>query len=60
MIKNKIISISGEPVTGKSSNIKMIKQKLIESGYKEENIHVISAGHKFRDYFNEVLNFIGN
>lgn len=58
MIKNNIISISGEPVTGKSSNIKAIKQKLIERGYKEENIHIISAGHDFRDYFNEVLSFI--
>ncbi len=60
MIKNNIISISGEPVTGKSSNIQTIKQKLMENGYKEENIHIISAGHQFRDYFNSVLNFILN
>lgn len=60
MVRNNIISISGEPVTGKSSNIKAIKQKLIEKGYKEENIHIISAGHKFREYFNDVVNFIKN
>ena len=58
MIKNNVISISGEPVTGKSSNIRAIKQKLIEKGFKEENIHIISAGHRFREYFNEILNFI--
>lgn len=40
MIKNNVISISGEPVTGKSSNIRAIKQKLIEKGFKEENIHI--------------------
>ena len=59
-VKNKIISISGEPVTGKGTNIKRIKQKLIERGYTEDNIHIISTGHEFRAYFKEVLKYIAN
>lgn len=58
--KNKIISISGEPVTGKGVNVKAIQKKLIEQGYTEDNIHIISAGHEFRQCFNEIINLIRN
>lgn len=58
--KNKIITISGEPVTGKGTNVKALKAKLLEKGYQEENIHIITAGHEFRDYFNSIINFIAH
>lgn len=58
--KNKIITISGEPVTGKGTNVKALKEKLLKKGYKEENIHIITAGHEFRDYFNSIIDFIAN
>ena len=58
--KVKIISISGMPVSGKSTAIKGIKQKFIEKGIKEENIHILSVGNRFRDYFNKIINFIKN
>ena len=52
MEKNKIITISGQPVTGKGTTVKRIIEKLSEQGYSEENIHVITTGHEFRNYFN--------
>ncbi len=60
VIKNKIIAISGQPVTGKSTTIKTLKNKLLEQGYKEENIHTISTGEQFRKYFNTMVEFIKN
>ncbi len=45
-IKNKIITISGEPVSGKSTVVKHIKSKYEEMGY---NVHIISVGHTFRE-----------
>lgn len=59
-IKNKIITISGEPVTGKGTNVKAMKQKLIDKGYKEDNIHIITTGHEFRRYFEVIIEFIKN
>ena len=59
-IKNRIIAISGEPVSGKGTTIKKITELLIKNGYKEENIHIISTGHKFREYFEKILYFIRN
>lgn len=44
-IKNKIISISGEPVSGKSTVVKKLKEKYEKEGYK---VHIISIGHIFR------------
>lgn len=58
--KNKIITLSGEPVTGKGTNVKAIEHKLVEKGYKEENIHIITTGHEFRRYFEIILDFIKN
>ena len=45
-IKNKIITISGEPVSGKSTVVKMLKEKYEKMGYK---IHIVATGHVFRD-----------
>lgn len=59
-IKNKIIAISGQPVTGKGTNVKAIVKKLEQAGYKPENIHVISTGDQFRRYFNRIVDFIKN
>ena len=59
-VKNKIITISGEPVTGKGTNVKAIKEKLIKKGYKEENIHIITTGHEFRRYFEVIMDFVRN
>lgn len=59
-IKNKIITISGEPVTGKGTNVKRINEKLIERGYKPENIHIVTTGHEFRRYFELVMELIKN
>ncbi len=59
-IKNKIITISGEPVTGKGTNVKALEKKLIEKGYTQDNIHIVTTGHDFRRYFNTILDFIAN
>ena len=58
IIKNKIIAISGEPVSGKGTVVKGLVTQLIKDGYEEENIHVISTGKEFRNYFKEIINFI--
>lgn len=60
MEKNKIITISGQPVTGKGTTVKRIIEKLKEQGYSEPNIHVITTGHEFRNYFNSIFDFIKN
>lgn len=54
-IRNKIITISGEPVTGKGTTVAAVVEKLKERGYKEKNIHVIITGHEFRNYFNAIV-----
>lgn len=59
-IKNKIIAISGQPVTGKSTTIKALKENLIKKGYKEENIHMTSTGEEFRKYTNSIIELINN
>ena len=58
-IKNRIIAISGEPVSGKGTTIKAIVEKL-KNEYQEENIHVISTGNEFRNLFSRVIQFIKN
>lgn len=60
MENNKIIAISGQPVTGKGTTVKAIIRKLKEQGYSDMNIHVISTGHEFRNYFNAIFEFIKN
>lgn len=56
--KNKILSISGEPVSGKSTTVNKLIELLKEEGYLEKNIHLISTGNKFREYFNSIIQFI--
>ena len=56
--KVKIISISGMPVSGKSTTIKGIKETFEKKGYDNENIHIVSVGNRFRDYFNKIVTFI--
>ena len=58
--KNKIIALSGQPVTGKGTNVKLLVEKLKKSGVSEENIHVISTGEEFRKLFNLIMDFIRN
>jgi len=58
MESNKIIAISGQPVTGKGTTVRALRIKLEEQGYSEENIHVITTGHEFRAYFNAIFDFI--
>lgn len=58
MQSNKIIAISGQPVTGKGTTIEALIKKIKEQGYPEKNIHVISTGHEFRNYFNAISEFI--
>lgn len=59
-IKNKIIALSGQPVTGKGTTTKVLIEKLKEQGYESDNIHVISTGNEFRYYFNIIIDFIKN
>ena len=59
-IRNKIITISGQPVTGKGTNVKAIIEKLKQKGYKDENIHLESTGDAFRKYFNSIIEMIQN
>lgn len=59
-IKNKIITLSGEPVSGKGTTVKMLIKKLEEQGYTQEQIHIESTGHDFRRYFNSIIELILN
>ena len=59
-IRNKIIALSGQPVTGKGTTTKSLIKKLEEQGYESDNIHVISTGNEFRSYFNTLLDFLRN
>lgn len=45
-IKNKIITISGEPASGKSTLVKKMGEKYRKMGY---SVHIIITGHIFRD-----------
>lgn len=60
MGKNRIIALSGEPVSGKGTAVKNLVKKLEETGYKQENIHIISTGTEFRKYFNSITDLIEN
>ncbi len=56
----RIISISGNPVSGKSTVVKKMIEKLKERGFSDENIHLVSTGTMFRECFNKVMNLISN
>ena len=58
--KNKIIKMSGEPVSGKGTVTKVLIEKLKEQGYEENKIHLIGTGDMFRRYFAEVLDLMSN
>lgn len=58
METNKIITISGQPVTGKGTTVKALIEKLKKQGYSENDIHVITTGHEFRSYFNSIFDFL--
>lgn len=45
-IRNKIITISGEPASGKSTVMKQLKEKYEKMGYR---VHIVITGHIFRD-----------
>lgn len=45
-IRNKIITISGEPASGKSTVVQKLKEKYEKMGYK---VHIVITGHIFRD-----------
>ena len=59
-IKNKIIALSGEPVSGKGTAVKMLIEKLEEQGYKIEQIHLESTWHDFIKYFNSIIDLVLN
>lgn len=59
-IRNTIITISGEPVSGKGTTVKMLVQKLKEQGYADKQIHLESTGKEFRRYFNSIVDLIVN
>lgn len=43
--KNRIITISGEPASGKSTVINKLRENYEKQGY---NVHIFSVGHEFR------------
>lgn len=45
--KNKIITISGEPASGKSTVVKALTESYENAGY---NVHIISVGKLFREF----------
>ena len=49
-IRNKIITISGEPVSGKSTVVKTIKKQYEQKGFE---VHIISVGQVFREAIKE-------
>ncbi len=57
-IRNKIIALSGQPVTGKGTTTKALIEKLENQGYESDSIHIISTGNEFRHYFNTLIDFI--
>lgn len=59
-IKNKIITLSGEPVSGKGTVAKKLIHELVEQGYQPENIHMHSTGNEFRKYFNSIIELMRN
>ena len=54
-VRNKIIALSGEPVSGKGTAVKNLIEILEISGYSKEQIHLESTGNDFRRYFNSII-----
>ena len=57
---NNVISISGMPVSGKSTTIDEIIKTLMKKGYNQDQIHIVSTGKEFRKYFNFIVDLIKN
>lgn len=57
---NNIITISGEPVSGKGTVVKSLIEKLENEGYTQDSIHVVTTGHEFRRFFNSIIEFAKN
>ncbi len=53
-----IFSISGNPVSGKSTVINKLIEILKNRGILEENLHVVSTGKIYREHFNKIVNLI--
>lgn len=56
-IRNKIITISGEPASGKSTVVKEIKSKYEKQGF---NVYIISVGDVFRETVKKNIKKISN
>lgn len=54
-IKNRIITISGEPVSGKGTVLKELSKKLEEQGFQT---HIVTTGTIFRSYYKLIIDFI--
>lgn len=52
---NQIITISGEPVSGKGTVLKELSRKLQEQGY---TTHIITTGTMFRSYYKLIIDFV--
>ena len=59
-VKNKIIALSGEPVSGKGTTVNELIKRLKDSGYSTEQIHIESTGDMFRTYFNSIVDLLKN
>lgn len=59
-VRNKIIALSGEPVSGKGTAVKNLIEQLEKVGYSKEQIHLESTGNDFREYFNSIIDLITN
>lgn len=58
--RNRIITLSGEPVSGKGTTVKSLIKILKEQGYSDEQIHLMTTGDQFRKYFNSIVDLIIN
>lgn len=59
-MKSNIIAISGTPVSGKSTTVDGLIDKLQKRGFDRDKIHVFNVGQEFRKYFNAVFSIMAN
>lgn len=60
IMKNIIITLSGEEASGKAIIVKTLIEKLKKYGYSEEKIHLISTEDEFRRYYSSIIELIRN
>ena len=58
--KVKIFSISGDFLSGKSTLMNNMIEKMKDLGFIEDNIHKISSDKMFREYFDKVMKIFEN